>query len=125
MLRRLLSAALAATAVALVVLQLRPPPEPVSPVVVAAHGVPAGRIFTAPDMLSDPQYLARDLVRRLTSKQGWDVPMTGVVPRFTDTPGTIRHVGPALGEDTDDVLRDVLGLGCEEIASLRSRGAVA
>ena len=32
-----------------------------------AHGVPAGRIFTAPDMLTDPQYLARDMVRRLTS----------------------------------------------------------
>ena len=62
-----------------------------------AHGVPAGRIFTAPDMLTDPQYLARDMVQRLTSNQGWEVPMTGVVPRFTGTPGTIRHAGPALG----------------------------
>src|SRR3546814_10100871 len=58
------------------------------------HGVPAGRIFTAPDMLTDPQYVARDMVRRVTSTQGWDVPMTGVVPRFTETPGTIRHAGP-------------------------------
>ena len=86
--------------------------------------MPAGRIFTAPDMLTDPQYLARDMVRRLTSNQGWDVPMTGVVPRFTGTPGTIRHAGPALGEHTDDVLRELLGLGCDEIASLRSSGAV-
>jgi crotonobetainyl-CoA:carnitine CoA-transferase CaiB-like acyl-CoA transferase len=88
-----------------------------------AHGVPAGRIFTAPDMLTDPQYLARDMVRRLTSTQGWEVPMTGVVPRFAATPGTIRHTGPALGEHTDEVLRDLLGLGCDEIASLRSGGA--
>ena len=56
--------------------------------VLDAHGVPAGRIFTAPDMLTDPQYLARDMVRRITSAQGWEVPMTGVVPRFSDTPGT-------------------------------------
>jgi len=90
-----------------------------------AHGVPAGRIFTAPDMLTDPQYVARDMVRRLTSTQGWDVPMTGVVPRFTQTPGTIRHAGPALGEHTDEVLHELLGLGCDEIASLRSGGAVA
>ncbi len=89
-----------------------------------AHGVPAGRIFTAPDMLTDPQYLARDMVRRLTSSQGWEVPMTGVVPRFTGTPGTIRHAGPALGEHTDEVLRELLGLGCDEIASLRSDGAL-
>src|SRR4029077_2972398 len=62
------------------------------------HGVPGGRIFTAADMLTDPQYLARDMVRRITSAQGWDVPMTGVVPRFSATPGTIRHAGPRLGE---------------------------
>src|SRR4051812_2777856 len=49
------------------------------------HGVPAGRIFTAPDMLRDPHYLAREMVQRVTSSQGWDVPMTGVVPRFTET----------------------------------------
>jgi formyl-CoA transferase len=89
-----------------------------------AHGVPAGRIFTAPDMLSDPQYLARDMVRRLTSNQGWEVPMTGVVPRFTATPGTIRHAGPGLGEHTDEVLHELLGLGGDEIASLRSEGAL-
>src|SRR3546814_171596 len=70
------------------------------------HGVPAGRIFTAPDMLTDPQYLARDMVRRVTSTQGWDVPMTGLVPRFTETPGTIRHAGPALGQPTAQVLTE-------------------
>ena len=73
------------------------------------HGVPAGRIFTAPDMLRDPQYLARDMVRRITTSQGWEVPMTGIVPRFTATPGDIRHPGPRLGEHTDEVIRELLG----------------
>jgi formyl-CoA transferase/succinyl-CoA--D-citramalate CoA-transferase len=88
------------------------------------HGVPAGRIFTAPDMLRDPQYLARDMVRRVTTAQGWNIPMTGVVPRFTGTPGTIRHPGPALGEHTVEVLTEVLGLGAAEIGVLRQTGAV-
>ena len=48
-----------------------------------------------PDMLTDPQYLAREMVQRVTSAQGWEVPMTGVVPRFTATPGAIRHAGAA------------------------------
>ena len=77
--------------------------------VLDAHGVPGGRIFTAPDMLTDPQYLARDMVRRITSAQGWEVPMTGIVPRFSETPGEIRHAGPRLGEHTEEVLRELLG----------------
>jgi hypothetical protein len=52
-LRRLASAVLAATAVALVVLQLRPPPEPVAPVVVAAHAVPAGAVLAPVDLRVD------------------------------------------------------------------------
>jgi len=89
------------------------------------HGVPAGRIFTAPDMLQDPQYLARDMVRRVTSAQGWEVPMTGVVPRFAGTPGTIRHPGPQLGEHTDEVLNELLGLDEADLAQLRATGVTA
>jgi formyl-CoA transferase/succinyl-CoA--D-citramalate CoA-transferase len=89
------------------------------------HGVPAGRIFTAPDMLHDPQYLARDMVRRVTSAQGWEVPMTGIVPRFTETPGSIRHPGAPLGAHTDDVLRELLGVGDDELAVLRAEGVLA
>ena len=88
------------------------------------HGVPAGRIFTAPDMLRDPQYLAREMVQRITSGQGWDVPMTGVVPKFTETPGGIRHAGPRLGEHTDEVLHELLGIGRREIDELRAAGVI-
>ena len=64
------------------------------------------------------------MVRRVTSTQGWEVPMTGVVPRFTATPGTIRHAGPRLGEHTEEVLADILGLRPAVIDELRATGAV-
>jgi formyl-CoA transferase len=89
------------------------------------YGVPAGRIFTAPDMLTDPQYLAREMVRRVTAAQGWEVPMTGVVPRFTATPGAIRHPGAPLGEHTDEVLTELLGLAPAELAELHADGVIA
>jgi formyl-CoA transferase/succinyl-CoA--D-citramalate CoA-transferase len=89
------------------------------------HGVPAGRIFTAPDMLRDPQYLARDMVQRVASAQGWDVPMTGVVPKFTGTPAAIRHPGATLGAHTDDVLRELLGLDDGALDDLRASGVIA
>jgi succinyl-CoA---D-citramalate CoA-transferase len=86
------------------------------------HGVPAGQIYTAREMLTDPHYLAREMVLRLTSTQGWEVPMTGVVPRFTGTPGRVRHAGPALGQHTREVLADVAGLSGAEIADLDEQG---
>jgi formyl-CoA transferase/succinyl-CoA--D-citramalate CoA-transferase len=82
------------------------------------HGVPAGQIYTAREMLTDPQYLAREMVLRRTSNQGWDVPMTGVVPRFVATPGSVRTVGPLLGEHTRAVLRDVATMSDAEIDAL-------
>ena len=77
--------------------------------VLAEHGVPAGRVYTAPDMLADPHYLAREMVLRVTARAGFDLPITGIVPRFSRTPGSVRDVGPMLGEHTDVVTAEVLG----------------
>lgn len=89
------------------------------------HGVPAGRIYTAADMLHDPHYLAREMVLRATSHQGWDVPMTGIVPKFSTTPGAVRHAGPRLGEHTEAVLRDVAGVDPAELAGLLAAHLIA
>lgn len=73
------------------------------------HGVPAGRVYTADDMLRDEHYAARDMVLRATARAGFELPMTGIVPRFSRTPGQVRHVGPDLGEHDAEV-RAELGL---------------
>ena len=65
------------------------------------HTVPAGRVYTAADMLVDEHYAARDMVQRRTARTGIDTPMIGVVPKFSRTPGSITDVGPTLGEHTD------------------------
>jgi crotonobetainyl-CoA:carnitine CoA-transferase CaiB-like acyl-CoA transferase len=65
------------------------------------HSVPAGRVYTAADMLTDDHYLAREMVQRFTSRAGIETAMLGVVPKFSRTPGSIRDVGPTLGEHTD------------------------
>lgn len=43
-----------------------------------------------------------------------------VIPRLSETPGRIEHLGPALGEHTDEVLKNMLGLSDGELASLRA-----
>jgi crotonobetainyl-CoA:carnitine CoA-transferase CaiB-like acyl-CoA transferase len=66
-----------------------------------AHTVPAGRVYTAADMLRDEHYAARAMIERHVSRTGIDTPMLGVVPKFSRTPGSIFDVGPDLGEHTD------------------------
>ena len=90
-----------------------------------AEGVPAGLIFTADDMLQDAHYAVREMVVRRPSFQGWEVPMQGVVPKFSRTPGRIRETGPRLGADTKEVLCKLGGLGLEEYETLEAAGIIA
>jgi formyl-CoA transferase len=88
------------------------------------HEVPNGRIFTASDMLADAHYAARDMVLRLESYQGWNVPAPGIVPKFSATPGVIRSAGPPLGKHTAEVLGQLAGLDEAELATLHATGVV-
>jgi formyl-CoA transferase/succinyl-CoA--D-citramalate CoA-transferase len=90
----------------------------------AAGGVPAGKIYTAPDMIADAHYLARDMVLRPDGPNGPVGPMAGIVPKFAGTPAEVRGTGPALGQDTRAVLRDLAGLADEEISDLLRRGLI-
>jgi crotonobetainyl-CoA:carnitine CoA-transferase CaiB-like acyl-CoA transferase len=50
--------------------------------------------------------------------------MVGAPVRLSETPGSVRTPAPTLGEHTDAVLRDLLGLDAPAIASLRAAGAI-
>ena len=90
----------------------------------SSHGVPAGRVYTAADSLKDPHYLARNMVIQATNRAGVTMPMTGIVPKFSRTPGGISDVGPRLGEHTEDILRQLGGVDDTEWAALQSSGIV-
>ena len=91
-----------------------------------SHAIPYGRIFTAPDMLTDPQFAARQLIERYEDEVlGEDVPMAAPVPQFSRTPGRIASTGPQLGEHTDKVLSEVASYSKDKIRKLRSEGIIA
>lgn len=89
------------------------------------HKVPAGRIFAAADMLTDPQYAARQMVQRLTNRAGVALPFAAVVPKFSRTPGSLDTAGPALGEHTEAALRELAGVEDAEWTQLVQQGVVA
>ena len=87
-------------------------------------GVPAGKVFTAKDMLEDPQYSARENVVEVEDPEIGPFPMQNVVPRLSETPGEVRWTGPSLGEHNEEVYGKVLGLDEKDLGGLRERGIV-
>lgn len=88
------------------------------------HKVPVGPINTAATMLTDAHANFREMVLRRSTPQGWEVPMSGIVPKFSRTPGNVVATGPGLGEHTHDVLARVGGLTDAEIATLSADGVI-
>jgi formyl-CoA transferase/succinyl-CoA--D-citramalate CoA-transferase len=88
------------------------------------HGVPVGLINTAASILTDTHFAARDMILWRQNNTGTEVPMNGVVPKFSRTPGEIDRVGPELGADTDAVLTELAGVDSEELARLHADGVV-
>lgn len=85
--------------------------------------VPASRIFSAQDMFSDPQFLAREMFLSAKLPDGNNFKMPGIVPKLSETPGSAEWVGPELGAHNDEVL-GALGYDASAIAALKHNGAI-
>ena len=86
-------------------------------------GVPAGKIYTVADIAADPHYAARGMLTEVELEDGTPVAVPGFVPKLSLTPGSHRRNAPALGQDTEAVLREV-GVTPAQIEALRLRGVV-
>ncbi len=87
-------------------------------------GVPCGRIFRAKDMLSDPHFAAREAIVKLKHPDFGDFAMQNVFPRLSESPGSIRHIGPSLGQHNQEIYQALLGLSDDELSSLSSAGVI-
>ena len=90
-----------------------------------AHGVPAGRIYRAPEMLDDPHFAARESLVEVEHPRFGALKMQNAFPRLSLTPGSVRSIAPqTVGEHTDEVLGEVLGYPPERRQALRAAGVV-
>ncbi len=90
----------------------------------AQASVPAGRVYTAKDIVEDPHYRARDMILQQQTRDGHEIEVPGIVPKLMGTPGQVRSSAPKLGDDTDAVLAE-LGMSADQIGELRNKKVVA
>ncbi len=85
-------------------------------------GVPAGRIYRAPEMLEDPQFQARDAIVNTPTEEWPELKMQNVFPKMSRTQGEVRWTGPAtLGAHNEEIYGELLGLSNEELTALKNK----
>jgi crotonobetainyl-CoA:carnitine CoA-transferase CaiB-like acyl-CoA transferase len=87
------------------------------------HEVGFSPIYDIADVFADPQFQARQAIVSVPDAELGSVRMQGVVPRFSETPGAVRHAGPAIGQHNEEVYGR-LGLSGVEITALRARKVI-
>jgi crotonobetainyl-CoA:carnitine CoA-transferase CaiB-like acyl-CoA transferase len=86
--------------------------------------VPFGGIYTAADIAEDPHFEARNNIVTVPDEELGDIPMPGVSPNLTGTPGRVAHAGPPIGHHTEEILGEMLNLSSADIDALKADGIV-
>ncbi|AKQ56066.1 CaiB/BaiF CoA transferase family protein [Bordetella hinzii] len=88
-----------------------------------AAGVPAGPVYTVPQMFEDAQVRHLGVARRCAAWQGGERTLITQPVTLTRTPAEIERTAPGWGEHTDEVLREA-GYGDQDIRRLHEAGVV-
>jgi crotonobetainyl-CoA:carnitine CoA-transferase CaiB-like acyl-CoA transferase len=89
-----------------------------------AAGVPCGSVRNLDEVFADPQVAMREMVVPMSHPSAGDIRVLGSPLRLSQTPATQRTAPPTLGQHTNDVLRDDLGLSAEAVDELRAGGVI-
>jgi len=87
-------------------------------------GIPVGAINNIAQVVEHPQVKARGAIVEMDHPKAGKVKVVGVPVRFSETPGAVRTPSPSLGEHTEDVLKDLLGMDEQQIDALRQAGGL-
>ncbi len=89
-----------------------------------AAGVPCGPVLDLHEVLNHPQIRARDMVVTQEHPVAGTIRSTGIPVRLSDTPGDVGAAPPVLGQHTNMVFQDLLGLSKEDLERLEQEGVV-
>lgn len=87
-------------------------------------GLPYSAVNDIQGTLSHKHVLARGMVKEMEHEWCGPIKMVNTPVKYSESKPSIRTVPPILGQHTDEVLREILGLRDEEIEALKAEGAV-
>ena len=90
---------------------------------IPAGGV-VGPVYDAAQIMDDPHYQAREDIIDIDDPQLGKTKMLGVIPKFSETPGSVEHAGPTVGEHNGHIYGSWLGLDEAELADLAGQGTI-
>lgn len=91
----------------------------------AGRGVAAAPVATLADLAKDPGAWANGYFMDTHCEEvNRTVTVRGMPVALSKTPGTIRGLGPELGQDTEMTLFELLGYDWDEIGALKEKGAI-
>ncbi len=86
--------------------------------------VPCGPVNSIADIFEDEQFTIRDTLVRVKDDRVGELAVQGVVPKLSETPGQIKHLGAELGAHNREIYMDRLELTEKELAALREQGVI-
>jgi crotonobetainyl-CoA:carnitine CoA-transferase CaiB-like acyl-CoA transferase len=89
-----------------------------------AHDVTIAPVQDMDDIIRDPQFAARGVLVQVDDEEMGSLTMVGPVPRFSETPGQVRHAGPPLGAHNAEIYQRLLGMTEADLAALRERKVI-
>lgn len=88
------------------------------------EGVPVSLIYSIEDIFNDPHYQAREDIIEMPHPDFGAIKMPGITPKFSETPGEVKWIGPEIGSHNDEVFKEILGMSDEEIDSLKDKNII-
>lgn len=93
--------------------------------IMEAARVPCSKVNNAKDVFEHEHFRSRgDWVTYEDQTLGREITAFGIAPKLSETPGQVWRGAPSMGQDTDAVLKTILGYDDGKIASLREKGLI-
>ncbi|MEC1524992.1 CoA transferase [Neobacillus niacini] len=77
-------------------------------------------VMNTKDLFENEQILAREDIISVKDEDFNELKMQGIVPKFSRTPGKVKHTGPKLGEHNFEIYSNLCGVSIEELEKLQA-----